>query len=71
MYFVENIIKDINLVYCEFKTEEKRIMSKKDLELHEAARKEEQKYLQKKENFYNNPLHWSNNRRRRHGFPVL
>lgn len=44
---------------------------KRELELIEAAQKEEQEYLQKKEKFYNNPLHWSNNKRRRNGLPVL
>lgn len=43
----------------------------RELELIEAARKEEQEYLHKKEVFYNNPLHWSNNKRRRNGLPVL
>lgn len=44
---------------------------KRELELIEVARKEKQEYLQKKENFYNDPLHWSNNKRRRNGLPVL
>lgn len=42
-----------------------------DKKLLEAARKEREEYLQKKEKFYNNPLHWSNNKRRRNGFPTL
>lgn len=43
----------------------------KELKLREVARKEREEYLQKKENFYNEPLHWSNNKRRRNGLPVL
>lgn len=43
----------------------------KELKLREAARKEREEYLQKKENFYNDPLHWSNNKRKRNGLSVL
>lgn len=28
-------------------------------------------YRRKKKAFYNNPIHWNNNKRRRHGLPVL
>lgn len=43
----------------------------RELELRELARKEREEYLQRKEVFYNNPLHWSNNKRRRNGLSVL
>lgn len=46
-------------------------MTEKEVKLREAARKEKQEYLQKKEKFYNNPLHWANNRRRKNGLHVL
>lgn len=44
---------------------------KRELELREAVRKEREEYLHKKEVFYNNPLHWSNNKRRRNGLPAF
>ena len=40
-------------------------------EIDEIARKEKEDYEQKKAAFYNNPLHWSNNKRRRYGLPTL
>lgn len=46
-------------------------MTEKEVKLREAVRKEKQEYLQKKEKFYNNPLHWTNNKRRRNGLHVL
>ena len=40
-------------------------------EIEEIVRKEKEDYEKKKKDFYDNPLHWSNNKRRRHGLPVL
>lgn len=40
-------------------------------EIEEIARKEKEDYEKKREDFYNNPLHWDNNKRRRHNLPVL
>ena len=37
----------------------------------EIAEEEIREYEKKKKEFYNNPLHWNNNMRRRHGLPVL
>ena len=35
------------------------------------ARQEKEDYEKKRAEFYNNPLHWDNNKRRRYGLPVL
>lgn len=37
----------------------------------ELAEEEIREYEKKKKEFYDNPLHWNNNMRRRHGLPVL
>ena len=40
-------------------------------EIEEIARQEKEEYEKKKADFYNNPLHWDNNKRKRYGLPVL
>lgn len=40
-------------------------------EIDKIARQEKEEYEKKKTNFYNNPLHWDNNKRRKYGLPVL
>lgn len=40
-------------------------------EIEEIARQEKEEYEKKKANFYNNPLHWDNNKRKRYGLLVL
>lgn len=35
------------------------------------AREELEEYRRKKKAFYDNPIHWNNNKRRRHGLSVL
>ena len=40
-------------------------------EIEEIARKEKEDYEKKKKDFYDNPLHWDNNKRKRHHLPVL
>ena len=40
-------------------------------EIEEIARKEKEDYEKKKKDFYDNPLHWDNNKRKRHYLPVL
>lgn len=47
----------------------KELARKKQID--EIARKEKEDYEQRKSEFYNNPIHWSNNKRRRYGLPVL
>mgnify|MGYP007065777959 CR=1 FL=1 len=39
--------------------------------LREMVEEEIREYKKKKKEFYDNPLHWNNNMRRRHGLPVL
>ena len=39
--------------------------------IEEIARKEKEDYEKKKKDFYDNPLHWDNNKRKRHHLPVL
>ena len=43
----------------------------RDKEIEEILRQEKENYEIKKKEFYENPLHWSNNKRRMHGLPVL
>lgn len=45
--------------------------TEREKEIDKLAREELEKYRQKKKAFYNNPIHWNNNKRRRHGLPVL
>ena len=40
-------------------------------EIDKIARQEKEEYGKKRADFYNNPLHWDNNKRRRCGLPVL
>lgn len=40
-------------------------------EIDKIIRQEKEEYEKKKTDFYNNPLHWDNNKRRRYGLPVL
>lgn len=43
----------------------------REKEIKEIARKEKEEYEKKKADFYNNPLHWDNNKRRRYHLPAL
>lgn len=45
--------------------------TEREKEIKELALKDRKEYEIKKAEFYNNPLHWDNNKRRRHGLPVL
>ena len=40
-------------------------------EIDKIVRQEKEEYEKKKADFYNNPLHWDNNKRRKYGLPVL
>ena len=51
------------------KLTDKELARRKEIE--EITRKEKEDYEKKRADFYNNPLHWSNNKRRRHHLPVL
>lgn len=41
------------------------------MKMEKIARQEKEEYEKKRTEFYNNPLHWDNNKRRRYGLPVL
>ena len=47
------------------------LKTEREKELDKLARKELEGYRRKKKAFYANPIHWDNNKRRRHGLPVL
>ena len=51
------------------KPTDKELARRKEVE--KLVHKEKEDYEKKKTDFYNNPLHWSNNKRRRHHLPVL
>lgn len=62
-------------VYEAIKEELKQVLNAettpRDKEIKEILRKEKEEYEIKKKEFYENPLHWSNNKRRIRGLPVL
>lgn len=45
--------------------------TEREKEIDKLAREELEDYKRKKKAFYANPIHWDNNKRRRHGLPVL
>lgn len=45
--------------------------TEREKEFDKLAREELEGYRRKKKTFYDNPIHWNNNKRRRHGLPVL
>ena len=45
--------------------------TEREKEIDKLAKEELEEYRRKKKAFYANPIHWDNNKRRRHGFPVL
>lgn len=45
--------------------------TKREKEFDKLAREELEGYRRKKKAFYDNPIHWDNNKRRKHGLPVL
>lgn len=45
--------------------------TEREKEIDKLAKEELDEYRRKKEAFYANPIHWDNNKRRRHGLPVL
>lgn len=47
------------------------LKTSREKELDKLVRKEKEEYEQKKIEFYRNPLHWSNNKRRRYGLQTL
>lgn len=55
----------------QFKNILNREPTEREKEIKDLALKERKEYEIKRVEFYNNPLHWDNNKRRRHGLPVL
>lgn len=45
--------------------------TEREKEIDKLAREELEEYRRKKKAFYDNPIHWDNNKRRRRGLPVL
>lgn len=45
--------------------------TEREKEFDKLAREELEEYRRKKKAFYDNPIHWNNNKRRRYGLPVL
>lgn len=45
--------------------------TKREKEIDKLAREELEEYKRKRKSFYDNPVHWDNNKRRRHGLPTL
>lgn len=45
--------------------------TEREKEIDKLAREELEEYRRKKKAFYDNPIHWNNNKRRRHGLCVL
>ena len=52
-----------------YKPTGKELIRKKEID--KIARQEKEEYEKKKSEFYSNPLHWNNNKRRRYGLHVL
>lgn len=48
-----------------------RPKTEREKELDRLAKEEKEDYERNKNAFYANPIHWNNNKRRRHGLPVL
>ena len=48
-----------------------RPKTEREKELDRLAQEELEEYRRKKKAFYDNPIHWNNNKRRRHGLHVL
>lgn len=45
--------------------------TEREKEIDKLAREELEEYRRKKQAFYANPIHWDNNKRRRHGLTAL
>ena len=45
--------------------------TEREKEIDKLAREELEEYRRKKKAFYDNPIHWDNNKRKRYGLPVL
>lgn len=66
---VNEILRDSFDKILNYKPTGKELTRQKEID--RIARQEKEEYEKKRAEFYANPLHWSNNKRRRHGLPVL
>jgi len=66
---INKVIRDSFNNILHSKPTEKELIRKKEID--EMVRQEKEEYKKKRTDFYNNPLHWNNNKRRRCGLPVL
>lgn len=47
------------------------LKTEREKELNKLAKEEKEEYERKKNAFYTDPIHWNNNKRKRHGLSVL
>ena len=66
---VNEILRDSFDKILNYKPTEKELTRQKEID--KIARQEKEEYEKKRAEFYANPLHWDNNKRRRCGLPVL
>lgn len=66
---INEILRDSFDKILNYKPTGKELTRQKEIE--KIARQEKEEYEKKRVEFYANPLHWNNNKRRRHGLPVL
>ena len=66
---VNEILRDSFDNILNYKPTGKELTRQKEID--KIARQEKEEYEKKKAEFYANPLHWDNNKRRRCGLPVL
>ena len=76
LYVVDKIApafeKEVNdVIQEELKQILKKEPNSRDKEIEKILRQEKEKYEIKKKEFYENSLHWSNNKRKMHGLNVL
>ena len=66
---VNEILRDSFDKILNYKPTGKELTRQKEID--KIARQEKEEYEKKRAEFYANPLHWDNNKRRRCGLPVL
>ena len=66
---INEILRDSFNNILNYKPTGKELTRQKEID--KIARQEKEEYEKKKAEFYRNPLHWDNNKRRRYGLPVL
>ena len=66
---INKILRDSFDNILNYKPTGKELTRQKEID--KIARQEKEEYEKKRAEFYSNPLHWDNNKRRRYGLPVL